>query len=140
MNEPSLGPCSKCGERPATCHVTTVVHGKVEKADLCAECFAGNQPAAIRDYMEALQKATCVYCGAKAVTGLSFGPAWLSGEAERFACHECFQEHHSYFLNRLEALSGEEQEAPGEQGMNQIRAIREDTDAHMQRWISQKLN
>ncbi len=140
MNESSKEPCSKCGERPATYHVTTLVHGKAEKADLCAECFQKEQPPQIRGYMEALQKADCFYCGAKAVTGLSMGSDFLGGDAERFACHECFQEHHAYFLKRMSELPAEAREMPAADQMEQIRVIRDETDAHMRRWISQKLN
>lgn len=139
MSESALGPCTACGQKPATAHVVTIVNGEKQVEDLCGDCFGKKQPALVTQHLEALMKATCIYCGAKAATGLNLGP-WLKGEAERFACHECFQEHHAYFLKRLEALSGEGHEAPGEEGMNQIRAIQDEADAHMRRWISQKLN
>lgn len=136
--------CSACGVKPMTHHITTIVHGKTEVADLCTECFEKTQPAAVRKHMEALANGSCTYCGAKAAACIAGGMDWLSNfapaEEERFACHECFQEHHAYLLKRLEAFSAEGQEAPGEAGVKQILAIREETDAHMRRWVSQRLN
>jgi protein-arginine kinase activator protein McsA len=126
--------------KPATHHITTIVHGKAEQAHLCGECFEKTQSALVRKQMEALMNGTCIYCGAKAAASLDSLGSLIGQDNERFACHECFQEHQAYFLKRLNALSEVGEEAPGDEGMQQIRALRDETDAHMRRWISQKLN
>ena len=140
MSESSPEPCSNCGQRPPTHFITTLVQGKAEQAQLCGECFEKTQPALVRKHMEALMNGTCIYCGAKAATSLGSMDSLFGQEEERFACHDCFQEHHTYFLKRLEALSAGGEEAPGDEGMQQIRTLRNETDAHMRRWISRKLN
>jgi hypothetical protein len=66
--------------------------------------------------------------------------SFFGAEEERFVCHECFQEHHAYFLKRLEALTSETEGTPAADQMRQIRAVRDETDEYMRRWVSQKLN
>ena len=125
--------CDSCHQRPASCHVTSIVEDVMEKRDLCEECFEAMSP---EKGPTASLKAGCRYCGAEAFcAGTDFLAIAVGIQEARVLCMACNEELQSFTDRELNALpKGLSQQKQ----LVEIQQLRERADAHMRRWVSQK--
>lgn len=127
--------CDSCHQRPATCHVVSIVEGASQIRDLCAECHEASSPEA-REFAAAQREARCEYCGGQPCAGGTDFLALVTGVQKlKFMCMPCSMEHNRYVQQQLQedtsGLSQQEQLAL-------LRKLDEEADKHMKQWIKER--
>jgi protein-arginine kinase activator protein McsA len=125
--------CDSCYQRPATCHVTSIVGDAMQKRDLCEECFEAMSPG----MGPALSpKPKCQYCGGERFcVGTDVLAIMLGTRETKALCIACNAEYHRFTQRALVSLpDGLSQERQ----LAEIRKLREEADAHMEQWVSER--
>lgn len=65
--------CEKCGEQPATYHITNMIEGEEEAKNLCVGCVQNDPSFALLarrpNLRDLIQTGKCNYCGAPPISG-----------------------------------------------------------------------
>ena len=127
--------CDKCGTRPASIHLCE--SGTGESRNLCEDCLAQEDPLAIA-WMSEAKNAKCEYCGGwPCGRGMDTFGQITGATAAGWMCFPCSMEHHSYTLaaiNKIpKGLAGDEQ-------MEILKRIAEETKSHMQQFVAMRSN
>lgn len=127
--------CDSCHQRPATCHVVTIVDSVKQTRDLCSECHEASSPEA-REFSAAQRDARCEYCGGQPCAGGTDFLALVTGVQKlKFMCMPCSMEHNRYVQQQLQpdasGISQQEQLAL-------LRKLDEEADKHMKQWVSER--
>jgi protein-arginine kinase activator protein McsA len=127
--------CDSCHQRPACCHIVTIVDGTKQTRDLCSECHEASSPEA-REVSAAQRGARCEYCGGQPCAGGTDFLALVTGVQKlKFMCMPCSVEHNRYVQQQLQRdASGSSQQ----EQLVLLRKLDEEADEHMKQWVSER--
>jgi hypothetical protein len=127
--------CDSCHQRPATCHIVTILDGVQQTRDLCSECHEANSPET-RAFAAAMRNARCEYCGGETFAdGTDFLEMVTGVQKLRFMCMPCSIEHNRYVQEQLqEGVSGLSQQDQ----LALLRRLAAEADKHMKEWVSER--
>ncbi|WP_322174684.1 UvrB/UvrC motif-containing protein [Acutalibacter caecimuris] len=113
--------CQRCGQRPATTHIKTVVNGQLTESHLCGECAQqqgyggmlgewggfGSLLGGLLGDAPAQEVKRCPGCGA------SFGEISKSGKIGCAACYQTFREQLRPVIQRIHGAAQHMGKSPG---------------------------
>jgi hypothetical protein len=132
--------CEQCHRREATVHLTQVVCDvveKVQKSNLCVECFGSANPNLIPvQSLTAAPQDNCQYCRDRPCFGSPDFLALTTGVRKtKYMCLWCSLEYHRYVQGEMGRMS------PNLSQQEQLTALGSlsiETDKHMNEWVSAK--
>ena len=125
--------CDSCHQRPATCHIVSIVDDVQQTRDLCEECWEASSPEA-KELASAQREARCEYCGGQPCAGGTDFLALGTGmQRMKFMCMPCTLECQRFTEEELPRVPGGL--SPPEQ-LTSIRMLRDKVDEHMKQWVS----